>query len=185
MTMRNLHRPPRAAAALLVCLGLLLAAGSSTAEQLTTVAVFDLQQVLLSFYQDSAAVRDYRQAEREYREDLLRAEDTLADYQRRRANAIDRNDTRTAGRLREDIQALQEDIIALQERWYSRERELQSELAGEEFYSSLYETAQFVAQDNGYTMVVDADSFGLALFWYSPEIDITDEITQELLARFR
>ncbi|MFW5718566.1 MAG: OmpH family outer membrane protein [Spirochaetota bacterium] len=178
---RRIRRQP----ALLLGVFLILSAGTAAAEQLTTVAVFDLQQVLLSFYQDSSAVREYRRAEREYREDLLRAEDTLSDYQRRRADAIDRGNSRTAQRLREDIQSLQEDILALQERWFTRQEELQNELAGEEFYNQLYETAEFVAQDNGYTMVVDADALGLALFWYSSEIDITDAIIEELLARFR
>ncbi|MFW5742436.1 MAG: OmpH family outer membrane protein [Spirochaetota bacterium] len=178
-------RPARRASALLLGLSLFFAAGFAGAEQLTTVAVFDLQQVLLSFYQDSSAVREYRRAEQEYREDLLRAEDSLSDYQRRRADAVDRGDTRTAQRLREDIQALQEDIVALQERWFTRQEELQNELAGEEFYNRLYDTAEFVAQDNGYTMVVDADALGIALFWYSPEIDVTDEIIEELNARFR
>lgn len=182
--MTHLRRTRRSRATLLG-VAMILASGTVGAEQLTTVAVFDLQQVLLSFYQDSSAVREYRQAEQEYREDLLRAEDTLSDYQRRRADAIDRGNSRTAQRLREDIVALQEDIVALQERWYTRQQELQDELAGEQFYNQLYETAEFVAQDNGYTMVVDADALGLALFWYSPEIDITDAITQELLARFR
>lgn len=178
-------RRTRRAAAILFGLCLTFAAGTVGAEQLTTVAVFDLQQVLLNFYQDSSAVREYREAEQEYREDLLRAEDTLNDYQRRRSDAIDSGNTRTAQRLREDIQALQEDIVGLQERWFARQQQLQNELAGEEFYNRLYDTAEFVAQDNGYTVVVDADALGLALFWYSPEIDITDDIIQELLARFR
>ena len=46
-------------------------------EQLTTVAVFDMDQVLLSFYSDSDILRDYRRAEEEYRSDLLIAENDL------------------------------------------------------------------------------------------------------------
>lgn len=181
--MKHLGRPAGVVAILFaVLLALTTTAG---AEQLTTVAVFDLQQVLLNFYQDSSAVREYRQAEQEYRSDLLRAQDTLSDYQRRRSDAIDRNDSRTAQRLREDIEALQEDIVALQERWFSRQQQLAGELYEEEFYTQLYDTVEFVAQDNGYTAVLDADALGFSLFWYSPEIDITEAVIQELLVRFR
>ena len=162
------------------------AATVASAQQLTTVAVFNLEQVMLSFYQDSAAVREYREAERQYRAELQQAEQTLAEYQNRRADAIDRNQSTTARRLREDIQALEEDIVALTERWYAQRQELQSRLGGDDFYARLYDTVGFVAQDNGYTAVLESTSLGsTALFWYSPDVDITEDVIQELLARFR
>jgi Skp family chaperone for outer membrane proteins len=154
-------------------------------QQLTTVAVFDLDQVLLNFYQDSSAVREYQEAEQEFRADLRRAEQLLNDYQARRSRALDRDDSRTAQRLREDIRALEEEILALREGWFAQQEELQDELGGDEFNQRLYDTIGFVAEDNGYTAVLEASQLGTALFWYSPEIDITEEIIQELLARFR
>jgi outer membrane protein len=164
---------------------LALCATSAWSQQLTTVAIFDLDQVTLSFYQDSAAVREYRQAEEEFRTDLLRAEQTLNEYQTRRANALDRDDTRTAQRLREDIEALQEDIVAIRERWYAQQQEMLETLGEEEFYNNLYETVEYVAEDNGYTVVLESTQLGSSLFWYSQEVDITEEVIQELLARFR
>ncbi|MFW5684343.1 MAG: OmpH family outer membrane protein, partial [Spirochaetota bacterium] len=112
-------------------------------------------------------------------------EQTLNEYQSRRARALDRDDSRTAQRLREDIEALQQEIVSLRERWFAQQTELQDELGGDEFNQRLYDTIGFVAEDNGYTAVLEASQLGSALFWYSPEIDITDEIIQELLARFR
>ena len=179
------HREHRAVRWALALCFVLVAAAVHT-QQLTTVAVFDLEQVLLSFYQDSAAVRQFNQAEREYRTDLQRAEQTLAEYQTRRATALDRNDTTTARRLRADIEALQEDIMALSERWYAQQTALRSQLGGNEFYARLYDTVGFVARDNGYTIVLESTSLGsTALFWYSPDVDITDTIIRELLVRFR
>lgn len=155
------------------------------AQQLTTVAVFDLERVVLDFYQDASAVRDFRSSESEYQEDLARLESTLVDYQSRRANALDRNDARTAQRLREDISALEEDILALNERWFAERQQLYSELAGNDFYARLYETIRFVAEDNGFSVVLDSNALGSALFFYSPEIDITEQVITELLRRFR
>lgn len=178
----QLGRTPRR-----VAFGLLLvfAAAAAGAQTLTTVAVFDMQDVLVTFYQDSSAVREFQQAREEFQNDLLRAEQTLNDYQTRRATALERNDSRTAQRLREDIEALQEDIIALQERWLAQEQQLQNELAGDEFYNRLWETVGFVAEDNGYTAVLDTTAMGTALFWYSPDVDITQDVITEMLARFR
>ncbi|MFW5684912.1 MAG: hypothetical protein ACOC1I_08670, partial [Spirochaetota bacterium] len=61
----SLHaRSARRIAMVLLFLGVAL---SGWSQQLTTVAVFDLDRVLLNFYQDSEAVRDYREAERQFR----------------------------------------------------------------------------------------------------------------------
>mgnify|MGYP006305642625 CR=1 FL=1 len=175
----------RGARRLVLGLLLVLIAAAAGAQTLTTVAVFDMQDVLVTFYQDSAAVREFQQAQQEYQNDLRRAEQTLNDYQQRRASALDRNDSRTAQRLREDIEALQEDIIALQEQWLAQQQQLEDELAGDEFFNRLWETVGFVAEDNGYTAVLDISAMGTALFWYSPEIDITEDVITEMLARFR
>ena len=169
----------------LLCLLFAVVGAGVSAQQLTTVAVFDLEQVLLNFYQDSAAVRQYRQVEEEHRAELLRAEQLLEDYQRRRGAALDRRDSVTAQRLRQDIEALQEDIIVMKERWFSQQRQLYSQLAGEDFYRRLYDTVGFVARDNGYTSVLEVGALGTALFWYSPDVDITEMVIRELLIRFR
>ncbi len=164
---------------------LLGAATTARAEQLTTVAVFDMDQVLLSFYSDSDIVRDYIRAEEQYRADMLLAENDLRDLQARRATAVSRNDSRLAGRLREDITAQQEYINALKERWYQTEDGLLAELQENQFYKTVYEVAGYVAEENGYTLIMDVSGIGMGIFWYSPAIDVTDDIIQELLVRFR
>lgn len=177
-------RKCRAIAVFLFISGL-IGIGSLPAEQLTTVAVFDMDQVLLSFYSDSDILRDYRRAEEEYRSDLLVAENDLRNLQSRRASAVDRNDSRLAARLREDIQAQQEYIQALNERWYQTEDQLLAELSHDQFFETVYQVAGFVAEENGYTLIVDVSRTGLGVFWFSPSIDVTDDIIQELLVRFR
>lgn len=171
-----------------VAAGLALLLGSAEAalaEQLTTVAVFDMDQVLLSFFTDSDVLRDYRRAEEQYRRDELLAESALRDLQARRATAVDRNDNRLAGRLREDIAAQQEYMDALNERWYQTEDELLAELQDDRFFEMVYDVAGYVAEQNGYTLIMDVSRTGLGIFWYSPVIDVTEEIIQELLVSFR
>ena len=172
--------------AVAVGFALLLGAGvTAVAEQLTTVAVFDMDQVLLSFYSDSDVLRDYRRAEEQYRADLLRAENDLRDLQARRATAVSRNDSRLASRLREDIEAQQEYVLALNERWYQTEDELLLELQDDQFFETVYQVAGYIAEENGYTLIMDVSRIGMGIFWFSPSIDVTDDIIQELLVRFR
>ena len=170
----------------LVAAVLLLFGGTTVvAEQLTTVAVFDMDEVLLSFYSDSDVLREYRRAEEEFRADLLVAENDLRELQARRATAVRRNNSTLAQRLREDIQAQQEYIAALRERWYLTEDELLAELEDDAFFETVYDIAGFVGEDNGYTLIMDSSRTGLGIFWFSDAIDITQDIIQELLVRFR
>ena len=171
---------------LLIAAIAVIAAGVASGEQLTTVAVFNIQSVMIDYYADSAAYREFQAAEQQYRDELARFDDTLQNYQTRRANALDRNDSRTAQRLREDISALEDDIRALQERWLAERPILLSALAGDEFFVTLYDVVQFVAEDNGFTVVLEETALGTGLFWFSPDVvDITEEIVAELLRRAR
>ena len=160
-------------------------AAPAAAQQLRIIAVFNLDRVLLSFYQDSSAVREFRQFEQQFRDDLTRAEQSLRELQVRRQTALDRNDSRAANALRADIEVLQDEIILLQERWFQQQTEMRSQLAGDDFYRRLYDTVDYVAQDNGYTVVLEETALGSALFWFSPLVDITDAVITELLRRFR
>ncbi len=164
---------------------LVLLGGTSAAEQLTTVAVFDMDEVVLSFYSDSDIIRDYRRAEEEYRADRLVAENDLRELQARRATAVSRNNASLAQRLREDIQAQQEYIDALDERWYLTQDDLLAELEDDAFFTTVYDVAGFVGEDNGYTLILDRSLSSLGIFWYSDAVDITQDIIRELLARFR
>lgn len=171
-----------------LCAGLVLLTSSgmtARAEQLTTVAVFDMDKVLLGFYSDSDILRDYRRAEEQYRADLLLAENDLRALQARRATAIGRNDTRLAGQLRENITAQQEYVFALNERWYQTEDDLLAELLDDPFYNTVYDVAGYVAEDNGYSLIIDVSRTGMRVFWYSQSVDVTADIIQELLTRFR
>ena len=163
----------------------LIGSGVVSGEQLTTVAVFDMNKVLLSFYSDSDLLRDYRRAEEQFRADLLIAENDLRDLQARRATAVSRNNATLAQRLREDIAAQQEYIIALKERWYVTEDDLLAELEDDAFFQTVYDIAGFVGEDNGYTLIMDVSRTGMGIFWFSPAIDVTEDIIKELLIRFR
>ena len=45
--------------------------------------------------------------------------------------------------------------------------------------------AQYVGEENGYTLIMDVSVAGTGIFWFSPVIDVTEDIIQELRDRFR
>jgi outer membrane protein len=155
------------------------------AEQITTVAVFDMDRIFQGFFTDSDVLRDYHLAQNEFRDDLANAEADLQQLRAQRANALNRNDTRLASRLRDDIADQQQYIVALEARWQLTEDELLARLQDDVFYTNLYDVVEYVAEENGYTLVLDIASTGLDIFWYSLSIDVTEEIIQELLRQYR
>jgi Skp family chaperone for outer membrane proteins len=153
-------------------------------EQFVTFAVFNLDDVITAYFEDSSTVRQYQDAEEEYRAEMQRLEEQLLDYQQRRAEALEEGEARTARRLREDIEALEEDIATRQESWYARRAELRGALSDNQFYRRLYSTVQLVAENGGYTGVLEETAMGTALFWYSSAIDITQDVIDQMLARY-
>jgi len=158
--------------------------GVTAQEQFVTFAVFNIDRVITAYFEDSSTVRRYQEAEQEYEAERQRLDDQLLTYQRRRAEALEEGDSRTARRLAEDIEALEEDIVTMRDAWFARQDRLRRELSDDEFYDRLYRTVELVAENGGYTGVLEETSMGTALFWISPAIDITQDIIDEMLARF-
>ncbi|MFP4376664.1 MAG: OmpH family outer membrane protein [Spirochaetales bacterium] len=153
-------------------------------EQFVTVAVFNIDRVITAYYQDSSTIRRYQDAQQEYEAEMERLDDQLLDYQRRRADALEDGDSRTARRLADDIEALEDDIATRRDAWLARQERLRQELSDDVFYDRLYRTVEFVAENGGYTGVLEETAMGTALFWISPAIDITREIIDEMRARY-
>lgn len=49
----------------------------------------------------------------------------------------------------------------------------------DEFYSSLYAAVQRIAETEGFSMVLSLQQ-GSGIIWYSPTVDITDKVIEEL-----
>lgn len=59
---------------------------------------------------------------------------------------------------------------------------IKKSLSSNQFYSSLYTIIKNVAVKEGYSMVISLQD-GSSILWYSPTIDITQIIIQELRKR--
>ena len=164
---------------------LVLLAGVLQAQEVRTVAVFRSADVILQFYEDSEALREYRRAEERYNDRMQELEARIQDYRARWQAAVDRGDTRTARSLREDIQDLEDERLVLYETFARDSAEIVDELSGDQFTTSLWNVIAYLAESGGYTAVLDKTALGPALIWFSPSVDITEDIVRELLRRER
>ncbi|MEX2442232.1 MAG: OmpH family outer membrane protein [Alkalispirochaeta sp.] len=149
------------------------------AEQLTTVAVVDIDEVYNSFYRDSQGVRELERLRREYQEEIDREVDQLEELEERRAQAQDRGTQSRVDQLTQEIEELERYLQELTRRRRQQLEERQESLLSDDFFRQMQEAIQFVAESEGYTVVLRSDSDGLQ--WWSVEVDISELVMNRLI----
>ncbi len=162
---------------------LLLIAGSGLfAEQLTTVAVLDVNQVYSSFLRESRAVRNLEQAAENARAEIREHEDELNDLRNRKLAAEDAGNDRLAIQLEDQIQEKRLFIEELRRvRSAQLERQQQSLLISDDFLGEIQDAVRIVAESEGFTVVLNASDPNIQ--WWSVEVDITDRVIERLRSR--
>lgn len=168
---------------------LLLVSGVYAQSQITRVSVIDLQKVYMTYYKDSQAVRAFEEEKALVQSEIMRLGDEIKDIQRRQlqlrslglvtdAAALDATLHRKAQFLADYIRIKQAELDA-------KATELTKSDA---FVKTLYRTVQSVAETDGYSLVLSSrnvDDVGSSIIWFSPMIDITDKVIQQLLGSGR
>ena len=141
---------------------LFLGAVFAWGEQLTTVAIIDITRVYNSFYRDSAQVRELENLRQQYQAEI--------NEERARLRQVEELDAR----ILEQRQFLQ-DLAARRQRQLDAREE---NLVSDEFLAQLQDAIEYVAQSEGYTIVMRRDAAGLQ--WWSSEVDISDLVLERL-----
>lgn len=168
----------RFAAAAFAALMLGLATPATT-EQLTTVGIVDINRVYNSFYRDSQSVRELERLRREFQAEINEQVRELESLRDRRLQAQEIGDDRRVDDLTERIEELEQFLADLTRRRRAQLESRQNELLSDSFLRDLQEAIQFVAESEGYTVVMRTDSAGLQ--WWSAEVDISDLVLERLL----
>ena len=154
---------------------------TATAEQLTTVAVVNMEEVLNQFFTQSQAVRAWRSDVEAFDEQRRSIEAEITDLEDARLSAANRGDETTAIRLEGQIderRSFLTEFVRIRRAQLERQRE--QLLAGDDqFFRELDAAFAFVAQNQGYTIVIDSEQRGL--LWFSDQVDVT----QRVIARLR
>jgi outer membrane protein len=157
------------------------------AQQITRVAVIDLQKVYMTYYKDSMAVRAFEEEKHRVQEEIVKLSNEIKELQHKRLEILSSSDAvalkafdetmyRKAQFLSDFVKVKQADLDA----------KAQSLAKGDAFVQMLYRTVQTIAETEGYSLVIssrDASDVGSSVIWFSSMIDISDKIIQALLGR--
>lgn len=148
------------------------------AEQLTTVAIINIDRVYNTFYRDSQAVRELERLRTEYQNEIDDHLEELENLRDQRLQARNRGNEQRVAQLDRQILEMTRFIEDLSQRRREQLQLQQERLLSNDFLNQLQQAIQYVAESEGYTVVIRSDTSGLQ--WWSQEVDISDLVLERL-----
>jgi len=149
------------------------------AEQITKVAVLDYARILSAFYVDSAEARRIEKMKTAFANEVRRLQDEIQSLEESKIAAMARGNARDELSLENKIQEKKQ---YYQEYVRIKGNQIQQAVAGlgssSELAREILDKIQFVAETNGFSIVINRSDPNL--LWWSYEVDITDLILQQL-----
>ena len=170
---------------LLIIAALLLSALPSFAEQITRVGIIDIEKIYSIYFRESKAVMDLQERNAALARDLSRIDDEIAGLEERKIEAEGRGDSAESLRLDQEIfrrRQYREDYKRVKQQQLRKMAE--SLYQSDQFLDELSDAIQFVAESEGFSMVLNNSSqYRQSFLYYTKEIDITEKVIQELMKR--
>ncbi|MDR2376549.1 MAG: OmpH family outer membrane protein [Treponema sp.] len=161
-----------------LCFGALI-----QAQQLTRFAVVDLSRVYMAFLRDSRAVREWEDAKAQVQQEMDRRYAEIQDLQSRKVNAEIQGNEEEALMLESQIYRRTE---ALREYYQVKNAELEDRKnklsQSDSFLEQVYDEIRFIAESEGYSTILSLKE-NSGILWYSPTVDITDKLIQNLISK--
>uniref|UniRef100_A0A7C3E3Y9 OmpH family outer membrane protein n=1 Tax=Gracilinema caldarium TaxID=215591 RepID=A0A7C3E3Y9_9SPIR len=163
----------------LLCMAII----GASAQQLTRFAVVDLPKIYTAFFKDSQAVRDFEQRSARVQADIDKMSAEIQALQKSRLDAASAGDQQKVLSLDNEIYKKTE---YLKEYYRIKTAELEDQkkklTQSDTFLKQVYDEIRIVAESDGYSMVLNLkESSGI--LWYSPTVDITDKVINNLLTK--
>jgi len=159
--------------------------GSVFAQQLTRFAVVDLTKVYSAFFRDSRAVREFEERSSRIQSEIDRMTREIQELRSRYADMVLEGDQSQALRLENEINRKSD---FLKEYYATKTAELEDQRKklsqSGSFLEQIYSEIRFIAESEGYSMVLNLKE-NKDILWYSPTVDITDKLIQNLLDKSR
>jgi outer membrane protein len=155
------------------------------AQQLTRFAVVDLPRVYVAFFRESRAVREFEEQSARVQSEIDRMTAEIQTLRSRQADAVLREDEEQRVRLENEIYRKTE---FLREYYRLKTAELEDRKnrlsQSSSFREQVFDEIRFIAESEGYSMVLNLkDNNGI--LWFSPTVDITDRLIQNLQEKAR
>ena len=149
-------------------------------EQLTTVGVVDMERILNEFFTQSEEVREWRQNVEAFDQERRRIEREITELEEDRLEALEQENEMDALSLEERISERRrflDEFTRIRRNQLQQQREALLD-GGDTFFSQVNSAISFVAQAEGYTIMMDAGADDM--LWYADEVDVTAEVIQRL-----
>jgi len=169
-------------AVLLMCMSGLLFAQT---QQITRIAVIDMQKIYLTYYSDSSAVRNFEAEKQKVQDQIQKLSDEIKELQKKKLQL--QTDGKTAeaaaldGEIAKKAQYLS-DFIRIKKA--ELDEKAQKLMNTDDFMNRLYKTVQQVAESEGFSIVLDIRGINQVtsnIIWFTPLIDITDKVIQVMI----
>jgi outer membrane protein len=160
-------------------------AASLSAQQLTRFAVVDLQKVYMAFFRDSRPVREFEERSAVIQAEINKMQREIQDLRSKRADAVVQKNQELELRLDTEIYNKSE---FLKEYYTVKTAELEDQKKklsqSGTFLDQVNGEIRNIAESEGCTMVLSLRE-NAGILWYSPTVDITDKVIQNLLDKSR
>ncbi len=164
---------------------LALAASAAFAEQITRVGILDIEKVYSVYFRESRAVKEFQEQKARVLREIKRIDDEILRLEAEKLEAENSGDA---------ARALKLDTTIFQRKQYrddyKRVKNEQLRQMSEKLYQSdafldeLLAAIKYVAESEGFTLVLNnSRQYQGFFFYYTPEIDITEKVIQELMRR--
>ena len=167
--------------AVLVILLIVLAVLPAAAEQLSKIAVVDMNKILQYYARDKQAWTRLENKINEVDQELTRMKEEIENLEAQRLSAMQNNESLRALQLAQQIEEKKE----VQKSYYKVmtaqiERDKQDLYNNSDALDKIQRELINLAEDEGYTAVFNIDATENGILWYSPTIDITDLLLKRL-----
>ena len=152
------------------------------AEKLTMIGVVDLTKIVSDYFKESTAWREIDELTKKVDETTTEKLNEIRDLQGQKIEAENNNNDSLVLRLDNDIlkkqQYLQEYHKIMSDRIASKKENL---LTSSGFSKEIIETIQFIAENEGFSIVLRKKDPNI--LYYNYEVDITDKVIERLILR--
>ncbi len=151
-----------------------------TAQQITRFAVVNTELIFDTFRRDSKAARDYEDKQEKYKAEIKKLSNEIIRLRQRKVDAAAAGKDQYVKKYEEKIKSKTAFLLEFTKACNDELEILKENLMNDdEFYKTLYAAIEKIAETEGYTMVLSLhDNSGI--LWFSPTVDITELVIQEL-----
>jgi outer membrane protein len=137
----------------------------------------------MAFLRDSRAVREWEDARAQVQQEMDRRYAEIQELQSLKVNAEMQGNEEEALRLESQIYRRTE---SLREYYQVKNAELEDRKnklsQSDSFLEQVYDEIRFIAESEGYSTILSVKE-NSGILWYSPTVDITDKLIQNLLSK--